>query len=59
VLENAEVKGHVFCMLKPLQKIPQIDLKEMGINRRNLVDLAEDRDYWSALVNAALNFRVP
>ena len=35
-----------------------MDLKEIGINTRNLVDSAEDRDYWRALVNAALNLRV-
>ena len=34
-------------------------LKETGINTRNWVDSAQDRDYWSALVNAALNLRVP
>ena len=34
-------------------------LKEMGINTRNWVDLFQDRDYWRALVNAALNLRVP
>ena len=34
-------------------------LKEIGINTRNWVDSAEDRDYWRALVNAALKFRVP
>ena len=33
-------------------------LKEIGINTRNWVDLAQDRDYWRALVNAALNLRV-
>ena len=33
-------------------------LKEIGINTRNMVDLAKDRDYWRALVNAALDFRV-
>jgi hypothetical protein len=33
-------------------------LKEIGINARNWVDSAEDRDYWRAQVNAALNLRV-
>ena len=36
-----------------------MDLKVIGINTRNWVDLAQDRDYWRALVNAALNPRVP
>ena len=34
-------------------------LKEIGINTRNWVDLAQDRDYWRVFVNAALNLRVP
>ena len=33
-------------------------LKEIGINTRNWVDLAQDRDYWKTLVNAALKLRV-
>jgi hypothetical protein len=37
----------------------RMDLKEIGINTRNWVDSAEDRDYLRALVNAALNIRVP
>ena len=37
----------------------RMDLKEIGINMRNWVDSAEDRDYWTVLVNAALNLRVP
>ena len=38
----------------------RIDLKEIGINTRNWVDSThnQDRDYWRALVNAALNLRV-
>jgi hypothetical protein len=36
-----------------------MDLKEIGINTRNWVDSAHDRDYWRALVNAALNLAVP
>ena len=36
-----------------------MDLKEIGINTGNWLDSAQDRDYWRALVNAALNLRVP
>ena len=34
-------------------------LKEIGINTRNCVDSVQNRDYWRALVYAALNFRFP
>ena len=37
----------------------RIDLKEIGINTRNWVNSAQDRDYWRFLVNAALNLWVP
>jgi hypothetical protein len=33
-------------------------LKKIGINTRNWVDWAQDRDYWRALMNAALNLWV-
>jgi len=33
----------------------KMDLKEIGINKRNWVDLAQDKDYRRALVNVALN----
>ena len=36
----------------------RMDLKEIGINTRNWVDSAQDRDYWSALMNATLNLRI-
>ena len=29
----------------------RIDLKEIGINVRNFVNSAQDRDYWRALMN--------
>ena len=34
------------------------DLEEICVNAGNWVDSAQDRDYWKALVNAALNLRV-
>ena len=37
----------------------RMNLEEIGINAGNWVDSAQDRDYWRALVNAALNLRVP
>ena len=37
----------------------RMDLKEIGINTRNWVDLSQDRDYLRALMNAALHRRVP
>ena len=36
-----------------------MDLKEIGINAKNWVDSVQDRDYWRALVNTALNLRDP
>ena len=36
-----------------------MDPEEIAINEGNWVDSAQDRDYRRALVNAALNFRVP
>ena len=37
----------------------RIDLEEIGISTGNWVDSAQDRNYWKALVNAALNLWVP
>jgi hypothetical protein len=37
----------------------RIDLKGIGINSRNWVGSTQNMDYWRALVNAALNLRVP
>ena len=37
----------------------RMDLEDIGINAGNWVDSAQGRNYWRALVNAALNLRVP
>ena len=36
----------------------RMDLKEMGVNRRNWVGSGQNTDFWKALVNAALNLQV-
>jgi hypothetical protein len=37
----------------------ETDLQEMGSNGMEWIDVAQDRDRWWALVNAAMNLRVP
>ena len=37
----------------------RMDLREIGMNTRNWVDSAQDRDCWRAIENAALNHRIP
>ena len=37
----------------------RMDLKEIGVNTRNWVVSAQDRNFWRALVNAAFNLRIP
>ena len=50
------VLGRLMCRWEDNIKIY---VKEIGISTRNWVDSAQDRDYWGALQNAALNLRVP
>jgi hypothetical protein len=37
----------------------KIDLRKIGWNGMEWIDLAQDRDQRRALVNAVMNFRVP
>jgi hypothetical protein len=37
----------------------KIDLREIGRDGMDWIDLAQDRDQWRALLNAVLNLRVP
>jgi hypothetical protein len=37
----------------------KIDLREMGWDGMDWIDLVHDRDQWRALVNTVINLRVP
>jgi hypothetical protein len=37
----------------------KMDLREIGWDGGDWIDLAHDRDQWRALVNAVMNLRVP
>jgi hypothetical protein len=37
----------------------KMDLREIGCDCMNWIDLAQDRDQWRALVNKVRNLRVP
>jgi hypothetical protein len=36
-----------------------MDLREMGWDGMDWIDLAQDRDQWRALVNAVMKLRIP
>jgi hypothetical protein len=37
----------------------KIDLREVGWDGRDWIDMAQDRDRWRAYVNVVMNLRVP
>jgi ribosome recycling factor len=37
----------------------KMDLREIGRDGMDSIDLAQDRDQWRALVNTVMNLRVP
>ena len=44
-------KRHLNSSRRRRDDTARMVLKEIGVNTKNLVDSAHDRDYWRALVN--------
>ena len=36
----------------------RMNIKKIGVSMRNWIDSSQDKDYWRALVNVALNLRI-
>jgi hypothetical protein len=50
-ISNLHLKFVIYSIL--------MDLREIGCDRVDWIDMAQDRDQWRALVNTVLNLRVP
>jgi hypothetical protein len=37
----------------------KIDLREIGFDGMDCIDLAQDRDQWEVLINAVMNLQFP
>jgi hypothetical protein len=48
--EDQDVRGWTFI---------KMDVREIGLDGIDWIDLAQDRDQWRALVNMLMNLRVP
>jgi hypothetical protein len=68
---GAKISAHRILVGKPEGKRPlgrprrrlvdyiKMDLREIGWDDMDWIDLAQNRDQWRALVNTVMNLRVP
>jgi hypothetical protein len=59
LLTNIFVKIILFFLFNVKILLSLIDLREVGLDGMDWIDLAEDRGQWRALVNTVMNLRVP
>jgi hypothetical protein len=59
LIENPEGKRQLGRRTSRWVDNIKMDLREVGWDGMDWIDLAQDRDQWRALVNAVMNLRVP
>jgi hypothetical protein len=59
VVGNPEGKRPLGRPKRRWMGIIKMDLRDIGWDGVDWIDLAQDRDQWRALVNKVINFRVP
>jgi hypothetical protein len=59
LMGKPEGKGPLGRPRRRLVNNINMDLRELGWNTINWIDLAQDRDQWRALVNTVMNLRGP
>jgi hypothetical protein len=56
--EGKRPLGRPRCTRRWVDNI-KMDLREIGLDGVDWIELAQDRDQWRALVNTVMNLRVP
>jgi hypothetical protein len=67
IQKAGEIYGRIFRPKREVLGRPRrrcvdnikMDLREIGWDGMDCIDLAQDRDQWRALVNAVMNLQVP
>jgi hypothetical protein len=59
LVENPEGKRPLGKLRRKWVDNIKMDLREIGWGGMDWIELAQDRDWWSALVNTVMNVRVP
>jgi hypothetical protein len=53
------IQGQYILFIYIYTRKPKLDLREVGIDGANWIQLAHDRFQWQAFVNTVMNLRVP
>jgi hypothetical protein len=59
LMEKPEGKRPVGRLRRRCVDNIKMDLREIGWDGMDWIDMAEDRDQWRALVNKVMNLRIP